>query len=371
MTTTLEHRAATTVRSPRGALLELRDLVISARRNGGTPIVTGASVSVGQGEVLGIVGESGSGKSLTCLAVAGLLPRGTQLSGGSIQLEGRELAGLKEKALGKIRGKEIGFIFQDPVAALNPGLSVGSQVVEPIRRHLGLSRSESKARAIEWLDRVGIPGAARRYGAYPREFSGGMRQRVMIAMALSCNPKLVIADEPTTALDVTMQAQILDLIRQLQEETSLTMVLVTHDFGVARSISDRVAVFYAGQIVEEGSSEQICRHPQHPYTAGLLRSVPSLAAGRGIPVGMPGSPPSVGSRLAGCRFYSRCDVRSDDCQNGDVALVELPVDRVTRCRHPERLHDADPLSDHALAEPGRAPGWVGAPAVPVSLGVRS
>jgi peptide/nickel transport system ATP-binding protein len=311
-------------------LLSVSDLtIVSAALQ--RPLVENVSFEVRAGETAGIVGESGSGKSLTCLSLLSLLPRGLRVASGSIRFEGAELAGLSERSLQKVRGSQVGFVFQDPVTTLNPALSVGDQIREGIRAHAKVSRAEAHARSISWLDRVGIPDAKKRFNARPVEFSGGMRQRVMIAVALSSEPKLLIADEPTTALDVTIQAQVLDLIRDLQRETGVALILVTHDLGVARSMCETVNVMYSGQLVERGPAQAVLTDARHPYTQGLLRSVPSLDPGATIPVGIAGLPPRGGANLAGCRFYDRCEHHEERCRPDPIALRNVGRGRETRC----------------------------------------
>ncbi|WP_432900473.1 ABC transporter ATP-binding protein [Micromonospora matsumotoense] len=285
--------------------------------------VDGVSFTVRRGRTLGIVGESGSGKSVASLAVLGLHdPRRSTVS-GTITLGGRQLVGLPEKQVRRLRGRDVAMIFQDPLSALHPYYPVGRQIAEAYRvHHPRVGRRAARARAVELLDRVGIPQPARRHDQYPHEFSGGMRQRAMIAMALVNDPALVIADEPTTALDVTVQAQILDLLADLQAEFRTAIVLITHDLGVVAQVADDVLVMYAGRVVERGSVAQVLRRPQHPYTWGLLSSVPSL---HGDPdadlVPIPGNPPSLIHLPPGCAFHPRC--RYAD-HNGDRSRTEIP-----------------------------------------------
>jgi peptide/nickel transport system ATP-binding protein len=311
-------------------LLEVRDLTIAAGSMP-RPLVDGVSFTVRPGETTGIVGESGSGKSITCLSLVSLLPPGLKVVGGSVRFEKQELVGLRERQLRSVRGSRIGFVFQDPTATLNPSLSVGEQVEEGIRLHTNLRGRAAKERAVWWLDRVGIAGARTRYKARPAEFSGGMRQRVMIAIALSTEPQLLIADEPTTALDVTIQAQVLNLVKELQRETGTALLLVTHDLGVASAMCDRINVMYAGQLVEHGPAKAVLGDARHPYTRGLLRSVPGLAPGATAPVGIAGSPPRAGAAFDGCRFYDRCDRREDVCRSSPVELRLVSEERSARC----------------------------------------
>ncbi|MEV0810077.1 ABC transporter ATP-binding protein [Micromonospora sp. NPDC050200] len=285
--------------------------------------VDGLSFAVDQGRTLGIVGESGSGKSVTSLAVLGLHDRRRTRISGRILLGGRELVGLPEEEVRRLRGRDLAMIFQDPLSALHPYYSVGRQITEAYRvHHPGAGTREARQRAVDMLGRVGIPQPARRFDQYPHEFSGGMRQRVMIAMALVNDPDLLIADEPTTALDVTVQAQILDLLADLQAEFHSAIILITHDLGVVSQVADDVLVMYGGRAVERGSVEQVLRRPQHPYTWGLLSSVPSLhgdADADLLPI--PGNPPSLINLPSGCAFHPRC--RYAD-RNGDRSRTQAP-----------------------------------------------
>ncbi|CAH1690936.1 Oligopeptide transport ATP-binding protein OppD [Hyphomicrobiales bacterium] len=274
------------------------------------PVVDRLNFDVRRDTVLGIVGESGSGKSVCCNALVQLLPRNAVV-GGSALLDGRELLTLSKSELEDVRGRDIGFVFQDPMTSLSPSMIVGRQISETIIRHTGMSARDAWARAVQLLDMVGIPDAARRAGDYPHEFSGGMRQRVLIAMAVSCNPRLLIADEPTTALDVTIQAQILDLFRTMKEEIGLSVVFVTHDLGVVADICDEVIVMYGGEIVETGFVDQIFERPAHPYTRALLAAV-KREPNKPLTV-IPGAPPQIGAWPAGCRFAPRCGLAYDEC----------------------------------------------------------
>ncbi|GGG15518.1 oligopeptide transport ATP-binding protein OppD [Paenibacillus albidus] len=276
-------------------LLEVKDLAISFRTRGGeVQAIRGVSFHVDKGETLAIVGESGSGKSVTSQAVMKLVPTPVgQYKRGQILFEGQDLIGKNEKQMQKIRGKEIGMIFQDPMTSLNPMMKVGKQITEVLFKHEKISKDAAVKRGIELLKLVGIPSPERRFQQYPHEFSGGMRQRVVIAMALAANPKLLIADEPTTALDVTIQAQILDLMKDLQKKISTAIIFITHDLGVVARMADRVAVMYAGQIVEMGTAEEIFYDPRHPYTWGLLASMPSLESKGSLLTAIPGTPPDL------------------------------------------------------------------------------
>jgi peptide/nickel transport system ATP-binding protein len=299
---------------------------------GWSTVVQDASFEVRAGEALGIVGESGSGKTVTSMAIMGLVPQPPgRIASGSIRLEGTELLGLAKHDLEDVRGKRMAMIFQEPMTSLNPAYTVGDQIAETMRRHLGLSRADSKRRAVEMLSRVHIPNAARRTSSYPHEFSGGMRQRVMIAMALCCEPTLLIADEPTTALDVTVQAQVLNLIREIQVEMSMSILFITHDLGVVADMCDRVAVMYAGQVVEQAPALDLFHHPSHPYTSGLLRSMPAMAARSGRLHSIAGHPPMVGGMPSGCRFHPRCVYAVDACRTTDVALIDVSATQRSRC----------------------------------------
>ena len=263
-------------------VLEVSDLrTVFATRDGAVHAVNGVSFSIGPGELLGVVGESGSGKSVTMMSLMGLLPSPpARITGGSIRFEGREVREMSDREMRALRGGDIGFVFQDPMTSLNPVFTVGFQLVEPIRAHLGLGKAAARERAAELLALVGIPDPRRRLDDYPHQFSGGMRQRVMIAMALSCDPKLLIADEPTTALDVTIQAQILEIVRELRHRLGMGIIWITHDLGLVAGIADRVMVMYAGQVVEHGPVGEIFDRPQHPYTRALLGTVPSVTGPR-------------------------------------------------------------------------------------------
>jgi peptide/nickel transport system ATP-binding protein len=296
-------------------LLSVRDLAVSfATDEGVVQAVDGVSFDLSAGEVLAVVGESGCGKSVTAMTLMGLTRSPNARFGGTATYQGTELVGAGEHELQRIRGAEIAMIFQDPMTSLNPVMRVGAQIVEQIQEHEGLPDSEARERAIEMLDRVGIPRARDRVDHYPFEFSGGMRQRVMIALALSCDPSILIADEPTTALDVTIQAQILQRIRDLKESMDAAVILVTHDLGVVADIADRIAVMYAGRIVEQGRLDEIFYDPQHPYTWGLLGSITRLDRPR--PERLPaiaGLPPSLTDRPAGCHFRPRCPHEFAQC----------------------------------------------------------
>jgi oligopeptide/dipeptide ABC transporter ATP-binding protein len=317
-------------------LLEVSDLQTSFTLGGRSPIVAvdGVGFTVDRGETLAIVGESGSGKSVTALSIMRLLPaRVGHITGGRIQLAGRELTDLPETDMRSVRGKEIGMIFQEPMTSLNPVHTVGAQIGEVLIEHEALSASDARERAIEMLDTVGIPEPARRVDSYPHEMSGGMRQRAMIAMALACRPSLLIADEPTTALDVTIQAQILDLMEDLQQRLGMAIIFITHDLGVVAQMARRVVVMYAGQIVESGPVEEIFQRPRMPYTAGLIGSIPRLGdTDRGQRLRtIPGNVPSLAELGSGCRFSSRCRHAESACAAGAPPLERVTDGHEVRC----------------------------------------
>jgi peptide/nickel transport system permease protein len=297
---------------------------------GGVKVVEGVSFEIGEGETLGLVGESGSGKTVTSLAIMRLLPSPTaRITAGTATLHGRDLFGLSFREIRAVRGPVMAMIFQDPMTSLNPAFTIGSQIAEAMRWHEPVNRGKAAGRAMELLDLVGIP--ASRVHAYPHELSGGMRQRTMIAIALACRPKLLIADEPTTALDVTIQAQILELLKSLRHEMGMSMLFVTHDLGVVADICDRVAVMYAGQIVEQASATELFQSPKHPYTEGLLKAMPQDATPGEPLFVIPGRVPSPGEHEAGCRFANRCDHARPECVAGAVPLLEAAGEHVSRC----------------------------------------
>jgi oligopeptide/dipeptide ABC transporter ATP-binding protein len=323
------------------ALLQVRDLhTYFATRDGDVRAVDGISFDVEVGKTLGIVGESGCGKSVTALSIMGLIPKPpARIVSGSVEFEGRDLTKLKDSELENIRGKEIAMIFQDPMTSLNPTLTIGTQITETLTRHLGMSRSEADKRAVELLDEVRIPNAKARLKDYPHRYSGGMRQRVMIAIALSCHPKLLIADEPTTALDVTVQAGILDLLEELRQEHQMAMILITHDMGVVAEAADDVVVMYAGQIVEQAEVLELFDHPEHPYTEALLGALPSLEGESGREArlaSIPGRPPDLLNPPPACRFAPRCPHanRQDSCTTEPPELRELRPGHWVRSAHP-------------------------------------
>jgi peptide/nickel transport system ATP-binding protein len=316
-------------------LLEVQDLSVRFDTDDGTVhAVDRMSLELEPRQVLGIVGESGCGKSVTALSILGLLPKTASVT-GSARFEGSELLGTSRSRLRKIRGREISFVFQEPMTSLNPVLRIGNQIEEVLREHMSLSRSGARARAVELLDLVHIPDPERRVGEYPHQLSGGMRQRVMIAMALACDPKIVIADEPTTALDVTIQAGILDLLRELRERLGTAIILITHNLGVVADLADRVVVMYAGRKAEEAPVGELFAHPQHPYTMGLLGAVPRPGVARnGRLQEIPGRVPSLAELPAHCAFADRCP-RADEQSWSEVpALRRVRPDHVVACFHP-------------------------------------
>jgi peptide/nickel transport system ATP-binding protein/oligopeptide transport system ATP-binding protein len=322
-------------------VLEVEDLRVRiASQRGVVRAVDGVSFEVPRGEALGLVGESGSGKSMTLKAVLGVLPAEAQVASGQVRLDGTDLLTLNQATLNRVRGPKISMIFQEPMSALNPVMRVGQQISEGPRIHLGYGRAKAEERALDLMRRVGIPDPARRYRAYPHEFSGGMRQRVMIAIALSCEPEIILCDEPTTALDVTIQDQILRLLVQLCRESGVSLVFVTHDLPVVAQVCQQVAVMYGGQIVERGDVRDVLLDPRHPYTLGLVRSAPDVEYVQDSLRPIPGAPPSLINPPDGCRFHPRCDFAEDDCRTGTVPLRLLEGDRATRCLHYERCQEA-------------------------------
>ena len=298
--------------------------------------VDGASFEVQPGEALGIVGESGSGKTMTLRALVGLLPRTARITAGTVEIDGVDVTAAGEERRRELRGRTVSMIFQEPMTALNPVMRVGDQIAETPLVRLGLSRRAAHARALELMRLVGIPDPSRRAEAYPHELSGGMRQRVMIAIALSADPKLILCDEPTTALDVTIQDQILKLLGALQRDLGVSLVFVSHDLAVIAQTCSNVAVMYAGQVVETGTVEAVFREPRHPYTLGLLRSVPDFDVVRERLASIPGSPPDLAAPPAGCRFHPRCPFVQKNCRSAPIPLIELGGDRAARCLYHER-----------------------------------
>jgi peptide/nickel transport system ATP-binding protein len=327
-----------------GTVLEIDNLQVSLfTRRGVLPAVDGLSLTVSAGETVAIVGESGCGKSLTALAVMRLLPDPpARIVGGAVRYMGRDLAVLSERAMQRVRGKDISMIFQDPMTSLNPVITVGDQLVEAIRWHNDVSRNEAHARAVELLRQVRIPDAERRLGDFPHQMSGGMSQRVMIAMAIACGPKLLIADEPTTALDVTIQAQILELLKELQTSSGMALIVITHDLGVVAETADRVVVMYAGRKVEEAPVEALFERPLHRYTRGLLGATPSAKRRRGSRLAeIGGSVPALSELPAGCAFQNRCNDAFGRCRAERPALIPLLPGRTAACFvAEEELHGA-------------------------------
>ena len=310
------------------SILQIRDLRVTFNTQvGELKAVRGIDVDVAPGEILGVVGESGSGKSVSFLAAMGLLPSSATIS-GSVMLDGQELIGAKRKAIRSVRGKSLAMVFQDPLSALNPVHRVGDQIVEMIQSHQDMNTHDAEKRAVELLEIVGIPQPGERARQYPHEFSGGMRQRVVIAMAIANNPKVLIADEPTTALDVTVQAQILEVIQKVQQTFGTAVVLITHDLGVIARVADSVNVMYAGRNVESGSVQSIFDHPSHPYTRGLLSSLPHEGAERLQPI--TGFPPNMLAPPSGCGFAPRCQFAVDAC-NAELPTLQPFDDLLTSC----------------------------------------
>ncbi|WNQ13938.1 ABC transporter ATP-binding protein [Paenibacillus aurantius] len=315
-------------------LLEVDNLHVTFTTHGGTvQAVRGVSLSLKPGETLAIVGESGCGKSVTARSLMRLLPEhSSRITGGSIRFKGRELTALNERQMRELRGSEISMIFQDAMTALNPTISIGEQIMEGIVRHRKVSRSEARKQAIEILKLVGIPNPEARLKQYLHEFSGGMRQRIMIAIAVVCEPSVLIADEPTTALDVTIQAQIIELFKKLQERTGVSIIIITHDLGVVAKIADRVNVMYAGQVVESGTVDELFQHPQHPYTQGLLGSMPRLDMEKDVPLTpIPGTPPDLFAPPKGCAFAARCPYAMKVCGAYPPEPVSVSASHTAAC----------------------------------------
>jgi peptide/nickel transport system ATP-binding protein len=319
------------------SLLTVRDLSIGV---GQRLIVEGVDIDLSAGEVLGLVGESGSGKTVTCRALARLLPTGLRIAGGSVRFNGRDLARLGEDDMRKVRGVEIAMIFQNPSSHLDPVMRIGDQIAESVRDHEGASSAEGRARAVDLLRQVGIPDPARRLDSYPHEFSGGMRQRAMIAIALACSPKILIADEPTTALDVTVQAQVLRLLLDLRDKLGLAILLVTHNLGVVAQTCESLAVMYAGRVMERGATREILRAPAHPYTDALLKCQPGSAQPAALLPAIPGQPPSASAFPDGCRFHPRCPRAEAQCQERRPELRPLDSERMAACHFAELMRAA-------------------------------
>ena len=330
------------------ALLEIEDLHVEFPSHGGVlHAVEGVSLSIDEGEVLGIVGESGSGKSVTMLAVMGLIAAPGRVRAKKLAFDGRNLLDASDKERREIVGKDVAMIFQEPTTSLNPCFTIGFQLTETLKLHLGLDGRAARARAVDLLEQVGIPAAATRLNDFPHQMSGGMNQRVMIAMAIACNPRLLIADEPTTALDVTIQAQILDLLRDLQRERGMALVLVTHNMGVVSDMARRVAVMYAGQVMEERLADELFAMPQHPYTSALLAAMPERSIGHTRLKTIPGVVPGLYDRPSGCLFSPRCEFATRRCERERPALRAWQQGLV-RCHYPM----GDPLRDHQRLHDG-------------------
>jgi len=313
-------------------LLEVHELTVHFfTEEGVVRAVENVSFEIYPGEVLGLVGESGCGKTVTGLSLLRLIPIPPgRIVNGDILFDGRSLLGLEEKEMEKVRGNDIAMIFQEPMTSLNPVFTIGDQIMEAIILHQRLDKTEAKKRAIEMLDRVKIPSPEKRMDSYPHQLSGGMRQRAMIAMALSCQPKLLVADEPTTALDVTIQAQILHLLKEIQGEMGMSVILITHDLGVISEIADRLAVMYAGRIFEYGPIEAIFTRMRNPYTYGLMRSIPQLTEQRGRLYAIPGQVPDPMHLPVGCKFHPRCHMMIEDCKKGEP-MYQVSGDQLSRC----------------------------------------
>ncbi|UFJ43304.1 ABC transporter ATP-binding protein [Brevibacillus humidisoli] len=300
--------------------------------HGEIPAVDGVDLYIKKGEVLGVVGESGCGKSVTSLSVMRLVPHPPgKIVGGSITFKGEDLVAASERRMRQLRGNQIAMIFQEPMTSLNPVYTIGDQISETVRLHRKMGKKEARQHAVEMLQKVGIPRAESIVDEYPHQLSGGMRQRVMIAMAMSCDPELLIADEPTTALDVTIQAQILDLMRKLNKESGTAIMMITHDLGVVAEMCDRVVVMYAGKVVEEGDVRSIFKNPQHPYTRGLIQSVPRMDEKRERLYSIAGNVPTPGSMPKGCRFAPRCESVVDQCHEAMPELVSVEKGHKSRC----------------------------------------
>jgi peptide/nickel transport system ATP-binding protein len=314
-------------------LVEVKELRVAFEGDRGraTEAVSGVGFTLVRGKTLGVVGESGCGKTVTALAMMRLLPKESARISGSVRFEGRELLNLPERDMRDLRGNRLAMIFQEPMTSLNPSYTVGDQVGEALIRHRGLSRKEARAQAIEMLQRVRIPSPEARADEFPHQLSGGTRQRVMIAMALTCRPALLIADEPTTALDVTIQAQILDLLRRLREETGTAIMLITHDLGVVAEMCDDVVVMYAGEIVERAPTGELFTRPQHPYTVGLIGSIPRLGPRKARLAAIRGTVPSLTGGFKGCRFAARCPLAEERCRTIAPPLADTGAGHLSRC----------------------------------------
>ncbi len=324
-------------------LLSIRNLVVQfPSPHGFLTVVDDVSLEVGRNQIVCLVGESGSGKSVTMQAAVGLVQaKGGRVRSGSVRFDGRELAGMSTRQLNRIRGNEIGFIFQEPMSSLNPAYTVGEQIAEVVRRHKGASHRQARARATEMLDRVGIASAASRLDDYPHQFSGGMRQRVMMAIALACDPKLLIADEPTTALDVTVQARMLKLLQDLQRDMDMSVLFITHDLGVVAEVAERVVVMYAAQAVEVAPAAELFRNPRHPYTSGLLEAMPQVALARNqAPTAIPGTVAQAFAWPRGCRFNPRCGFSVPERCAAEPVPLHRHGETMARCVRSEEVQSA-------------------------------
>ncbi|MFD0681155.1 MULTISPECIES: ABC transporter ATP-binding protein [unclassified Paenibacillus] len=314
------------------ALLKISNLTAEFKTDKGVfPAISGVNLTIDKGEILCIVGESGSGKTVASLSLMKLIPAVGKITTGEISFEGRDLLKVSQKEMSQIRGKSIAMIFQDPMMALDPVYTCGSQVIEAVRIHEKISHQGAYDKSVELLKQVGIPHPERCMNAYPHELSGGMCQRISIAMALSCNPKLLIADEPTTALDVTVQAQILELLKKIRKEMNMSIMLITHDLGVVAEMADRVAVMYAGKVMEEGDVRSIFHNPQHPYTQGLIKSIPHMGQKNEKLYSISGTVPSISSMPDGCRFSPRCPDAADICRQKEPEMMQACHNGKARC----------------------------------------
>jgi peptide/nickel transport system ATP-binding protein len=336
MSKTVIKNGAGTQAAPEQPLFQVRDLsvVFDTPDDGTVQVVDSVDLKVSAGRTLGLVGESGSGKSVTCLAALGLLAARGRVTDGEVLFNGRDLLKIDEAEMSRLRGCEIAMVFQDPMVSLNPVRTIGWQISESLFLHQGLTRDAAKKRAIELLDMVGIPNSKNRYGEYPHQFSGGMSQRAMIAMAIACQPKLLIADEPTTALDVTIQAQILELLSDLKKELNMALILITHDLGVIAEAADDVAVMYAGRVVEEAPVLELFDAPLHHYTLGLLNSLPRIDRNVERLSAIEGAAPPPQEFTAGCRFEARCTRCDDACTGTRPAFIQVSAIRRVACKHP-------------------------------------
>lgn len=333
------------------ALLQIEELVVEFTTDDGiVRAVNGLSLEVNEGEVVGLVGESGCGKSVTAMSVLGLIRRPGEITGGSIRFRGRDLRLLTQSELRSVRGGQIAMIFQDPMTTLNPVMTVGAQIVEALRLHQKMSKAQAGERAVELLTAFGVPSAAERFDQYPHQFSGGMRQRAMIAMAIANDPALLIADEPTTALDVTIQAQVLALLRAAGKETGAATILITHDLGVVAELADRVVVMYAGRVVEQADVGHIFREPRHPYTLGLITSIPRADIEDDELRSIFGAPPDMLAPPTGCAFHPRCPLARDRCRNERPLLEEIADGHWAACHFHQELISADGRELFAVRE---------------------